>query len=167
MDDVLAVQVVHGRGDGARQPGDFRRRQRCAGGDVRQAHAFDAFHDEPGRPLEIAAGDQARHMRPLDPAEDHLLHLEADQAAGMAAEAQPGDLHQKREGRRGGCAGGVDGVEQGHAAFVQRALDAKAAHRRSRRENGLPQVHCPVVSRHASCSGKPAFRILFAAASAS
>ena len=165
MDDVLAVQVVHGGGDRGRQPDDFRHRQGGAGSGLGQVVAGDALHDEPRRAVAAAAGDQARHMRSRDPAEDHLFHLEADQAAGVAAEAQPGYFHQEREGRRRGPFQGIDGVQQRHAALVQQAADAKAADLRPGRKRAF--AYSPLISRHASRSGNPASIIFFAAACAS
>ena len=101
--DILPVQVVHGGGDGADQAGDFRRIERRARHGIAQPAVLDALHDQPGRAVLVAAGDEAWHMRALQAAEDHLLHLEADEAAGVAAEAELGNFHQQREG--GGEAG--------------------------------------------------------------
>ncbi|MBV6407296.1 MAG: hypothetical protein EFKGCFLK_00856 [Rhodocyclaceae bacterium] len=163
VNEILPMQVVHRRRDRCDEAHGLVRDERRARAGFGQAGAFDALHDEPGRAVDVADGDQARHVRPLQAAENHALDLEADQAARMAAEAEAGDFHEERERSRG-AVGGLDVVEQGHAALVQQAADAEAAHFRAVRKRAFPQVHSPAISRHASRSGSPASRILPAAA---
>jgi hypothetical protein len=67
-------------------------------------------------------------MRPVQPRQDHLFHLERDDRGGILAFGDPGDLHQQRHAD----VGARDAPQCRHAAVMDALADRKTIDDRSR-----------------------------------
>ena len=162
MDDMLAMQGIERIGDRRTDARDLLDRQRRLPQAQQQRRAFDPFHHDVGRRVEAGLGDEARYMRAGQARHDHLLHLEGDDGRGVLAFAQAGHLHQ--HGRVVRRAGNLQ--QHRHAAFVQDVADGEAVHHLPRQQRA-PGHQRPTKSRSARLDGRPAARILAAAAAMS
>ena len=122
VDDTLAVQRLHGIGNARADRRHLLRRHRHVVDLRQQGFAGQPLHHDIGLHGEIAIGDVARHMRPLEARHDHLLHLEADDGGGVLTFLQHGDLHQER----GGIALFRHLPQAGHAAAMDEGAYVEA-----------------------------------------
>ena len=160
---VLLVQAVrssrHG-GAQARQRGRIRALALLIQlQPVVQRVASDVFHHQIGHHIQIARRHQTRHMRAGQHLHDLVLDLEADDVLCTIARGHARHLHHHLEVGFA-PAGVMDPVDQRHAAGVDAVLDQKAVDLGAR----CNQFQCPVSSRCAKNSGRPAARMLSAAA---
>jgi hypothetical protein len=146
MNDVLPVQIgERGRDLAAKHPDLFvRQRQRVE--PVVQRLAGDALHRDIGLPREIAGAETARHMRPRQPRQDHLLHLEADDGGGILAFGRERHLHQERHVDAGitGApqrrhAASVEALSDGETIDDRAGLDSRLCHRLAARRQAIGQ----------------------------
>src|SRR5262249_45202627 len=96
MDDMLAMDVVQGKGDLGANRSNFVRYQRYAGEERLYRRACDKFHHDV-RALEITSGDETWSVRPGEARQDHLLDLVADDGKRIFAGPQQRDFHDHRQ----------------------------------------------------------------------
>ena len=96
MDDVLPVQVGQRGGDLADDGPRLFIGDRQIGQALVERLARNALDHDIGLPREIAGPEAGRHVRPRQPRQDHLLHLETDDGGGILSLGYPRHLHQHR-----------------------------------------------------------------------
>ena len=93
MDHVLSMNVVQGECDFRANCRDFVGWQRRFFQQRLQRGARNKLHHDI-RPLEIAGGDEARHMLTRETGQDHLLDFISDYGERIFAGPQQRNLHQ-------------------------------------------------------------------------
>ena len=163
MDDVLRVQVgQRGRDLADDDPRLFVGNRQLAQALVKRL-AGNALDHDIGLPREIAGPEAGRHVRPRQPRQDHLLHLETDDGGRILAFGNPRHLHQHRRV----AVGPGHAPQRRHAAAMDALPDREAVDDGARLNQVLTIAHLPTRSRSASQSGRPLSRIRCAAASTS
>ena len=163
VDDVLRVQRLQRQRHARADVRDFFRRQRRLRQARAQRLARHALHHQVRLRAEVTGGDEARHMRAGEARQDHLLHLETDDGGRIVVGAQARDLHDQRQG----MLGVAHAPQRGHAAAVQRLLQAETVNDRAGFGFVCGHAQPPLSRRRASASGRPAARTLAAAVSTS
>ena len=135
------------------------RRAISSGGTARvepivQPHAFDEFHDQIRRGLDVAVRHERRMVGALrERAQHHAAHLEADDVHGALPGAEPRNLHDERQR----AVGARQAVDRRHAADVDHLAEAEAVDLAARLR--ADSSSRPRSRRSASRSGSPAARI--------
>ena len=158
---VLLVQRMRRMGHGTGQAHDHRRRQRT--GQVQpvlQGAAAHVFHDQVGHALQVARSHKPRHVAAGEHLQDVAFHLEADDVFCPIAAGHAGHFHGQRKAGVVPALGVGHPVNMGHATAVHAFVDGEAV------QHGavFQQLHRPISRRCAKNSGKPAWRMDWAAA---
>ena len=163
MNDILPVQVGERGGDlAAEHPRLFVRDRQIVDPAIERL-AGNALHDDVRLPGEIAGAEAARHVRPRQPRQDHLLHLEADDGGRILALGNARDLHQQRHRD----AGMRHRPQRRHAALVDALPDREAIQFRAGFDRRLHHLIFPAAGDRPARCGSPLARIRSAAASTS